>query len=227
MSRWEFMSRLEKLLLYVPIQEREEALQYYNDYFEDAGPENEQEVIASLGSPEKVAENIKRDIHQSNYGAEPDRVEQGKEMVEYHPQPEIIEEPMKNMPKSNMPGWLKIVILVCAAPILIGIFSGLFGAAMGIIGGIIGVLFAGLVSFGVIGIVCPIVGIILVIAGIGISLANVLAGLCVIGVGLLCMALGVAGICLEVLLLGKWAPSLIKAIAKGVRKVFQKLMRRK
>ena len=52
MSRWEFMSQLEKLLLYVPIQEREEALQYYNDYFEDAGPEREQEVIASLGSPE-------------------------------------------------------------------------------------------------------------------------------------------------------------------------------
>jgi len=227
MSRWEFMSQLEKLLLYVPIQEREEALQYYNDYFEDAGPENEQEVIASLGSPEKVAENIKRDIHQSNYGAEPDRVEPGKEMVEYHPIPEIIEEPMKNMQKSNMPGWLKIVILICAAPILIGIFGGLFGAVMGIIGGVLGVLFAGIFSFGIIGIVCPIVSVILVLAGIGISFVNVLAGLCVIGVGLLCMALGVLGICLEVQLVGKWVPALVKAIAKGVRKVFQKLMRRK
>lgn len=226
MSRWEFMSQLEKLLLYVPIQEREEALQYYNDYFEDAGPENEQEVIASLGSPEKVAENIKRDIHQSNYGAEPDRVEPGKEMVEYHPIPEIIEEPMKKTPKSNIPAWLKIVILVCAAPILIGIFSGLFGAVMGLVGGILGVLIAGIVTFGVIGLVCPITGIILVIAGIGISLANVLAGLCVIGVGLLCLALGVAGICLEVLLVGKWAPALVKGISKGVRKVFQKLTRR-
>ena len=62
LDRQEFMRQLEQLLLFVPIQEKEEALQYYNDYFEDAGPENEQEVIASLGSPEKIAENIKRDI---------------------------------------------------------------------------------------------------------------------------------------------------------------------
>ena len=95
MSRWEFMSQLEKLLLYVPIQEREEALQYYNDYFEDAGPEREQEVIAALGSPEQVAENIKRDVYQSNHGVEPDRVEPGKEMVEYRPDKEIYEEPMR------------------------------------------------------------------------------------------------------------------------------------
>ena len=222
MSRWEFMSQLEKLLLYVPIQEREEALQYYNDYFEDAGQENEQEVIAALGSPEKMAENIKRDIQQSNYGVEPDRVEPGKEMVEYRSQPEIIEEPMKNMPKSNMPGWLKIVILICAAPVLIGLFGGLFGAVMGLAGGIFGVLLAGIVTFGVIGLVCPIAGIIMVLAGIGISLGNVMAGLCVIGVGLLCAALGVAGICLEVLLVGKWIP----AFLKGIRKFFQKLKRR-
>ena len=93
LDRQEFMRQLEQLLLFVPIQEKEEALQYYNDYFEDAGPEREQEVIASLGSPEKIAENIKRDINQSYYGAEPDKVEAGKEIAEYHPMPEIVEVP--------------------------------------------------------------------------------------------------------------------------------------
>ena len=39
---------------------REEALQYYNEYFNDAGPENEQNVIEALGNPAKVAENIKK-----------------------------------------------------------------------------------------------------------------------------------------------------------------------
>ena len=49
MSRWEFMRQLEELLSDISPNEREEALQYYNDYFNDAGRENEQEVIAALG----------------------------------------------------------------------------------------------------------------------------------------------------------------------------------
>lgn len=55
MSRWEFMRQLEELLSDISPNEREEALQYYNDYFNDAGRENEQEVIKALGSPEQVA----------------------------------------------------------------------------------------------------------------------------------------------------------------------------
>ena len=30
---------------------------YYNDYFDDAGSENEEKVIEELGSPAKLAEN--------------------------------------------------------------------------------------------------------------------------------------------------------------------------
>ena len=39
MNRTEFMSQLEILLRNVSDGEREEALQYYNDYFDDAGAE--------------------------------------------------------------------------------------------------------------------------------------------------------------------------------------------
>ena len=62
MNRTEFMSQLEQLLQSITPAEREEALQYYNDYFDDAGAENEQAVIDALGNPAKVAENIKRDL---------------------------------------------------------------------------------------------------------------------------------------------------------------------
>ena len=34
-------------------------MQYYEDYFDEAGPENEQQVINDLGSPERVAAIIK------------------------------------------------------------------------------------------------------------------------------------------------------------------------
>ena len=222
MSRWEFMDQLEKLLLYVPIQEREEALQYYNDYFEDAGPENEQEVIAALGSPERVAENIKRDINQNYYGIEPDGVEPGREMVKYHPELEIVEEPMKKVSKGNIPTWAKIVIVVCAAPILFGLLSGITGGIFGILGGIVGVLAAMFITFGLVGLICSVVGIVIVLIGIITSITNLLGGLGLVGVGMLIMAVGILGIMLEVLLVGKWIPTLVKGITHGVRKLLKK-----
>lgn len=69
MNRLEFMRELERLLADISESEREEALQYYNDYLNDAGVENEEEVIASLGSPQKVAETIKAGLSGSDEGA--------------------------------------------------------------------------------------------------------------------------------------------------------------
>lgn len=68
MNRTEFMSQLEMLLRNVSDGEREEALQYYNDYFDDAGAENEQSVIEALGNPARVAENIRRELLESQRG---------------------------------------------------------------------------------------------------------------------------------------------------------------
>ncbi len=59
MNRADFMKELTELLADVSPTEREEAIQYYNDYFDDAGAENEQSVIASLGSPAQLAKTIK------------------------------------------------------------------------------------------------------------------------------------------------------------------------
>ena len=62
MNRNDFMDQLESLLQNISSTEREEALQFYEGYFDDAGKENEQEVIEALGNPARVAENIKRDL---------------------------------------------------------------------------------------------------------------------------------------------------------------------
>ena len=52
MNRQEFMKQLEMLLSDISQAEREEALQYYNDYLDDAGIENEEEFsgFARTGS---------------------------------------------------------------------------------------------------------------------------------------------------------------------------------
>lgn len=55
MNRAEFMAVLEAQLRDITTEERDEALKFYNEYLDEAGPENEAAVLAELGSPQKVA----------------------------------------------------------------------------------------------------------------------------------------------------------------------------
>ena len=66
MDRAQFMKQLERLLSDISEAEKQEALAYYNSYFDEAGPENEASVIRELGSPGKVAAIIKADLDESN-----------------------------------------------------------------------------------------------------------------------------------------------------------------
>ena len=70
MNRVEFMETLSRLLQDIPEEDRIDALKYYNDYFDDAGSENEQNVIEELESPEKVAMKIKADREDTEDGKE-------------------------------------------------------------------------------------------------------------------------------------------------------------
>lgn len=63
MNRIEFMTELAALLQDIPVVERQEAMKYYNDYFDDAGEENEHQVVEELESPAKVAATIKADLN--------------------------------------------------------------------------------------------------------------------------------------------------------------------
>jgi uncharacterized membrane protein len=65
MTKYEFMKELEENLTDIPLEERMEALQYYENYFEDAGPEQEQSLLSELGAPDKVAAGIKADLNSS------------------------------------------------------------------------------------------------------------------------------------------------------------------
>lgn len=58
MSRNDFIEELKKRLRKLPYDEIKEALDYYAEYFDDAGPENEQTVLAELGPPAAIASQI-------------------------------------------------------------------------------------------------------------------------------------------------------------------------
>ena len=58
MTRQEYMQQLATLLAAMPEAERRDALDYYEEYFDAAGPEKEAQTIQELGSPRNVAEKI-------------------------------------------------------------------------------------------------------------------------------------------------------------------------
>lgn len=58
MTRQEYMQQLAALLAAMPEAERRDALDYYEEYFDAAGPEKESQTIQELGSPQNVAEKI-------------------------------------------------------------------------------------------------------------------------------------------------------------------------
>ena len=63
MNKETFLIQLEKMLYDIPKEERDEAMDYYRSYFDDAGAENEALVIEELESPQAIAASIKEGLN--------------------------------------------------------------------------------------------------------------------------------------------------------------------
>ena len=58
MKKYEYLSELEKRLSALPEAERRDALNYYEEYFDAAGPDKEAATAAELGDPAEAARKI-------------------------------------------------------------------------------------------------------------------------------------------------------------------------
>lgn len=58
MNKQTYLAKLEQLLAPLPEQERQDALNYYEEYFDAAGPEAEDATAAELGDPADAARKI-------------------------------------------------------------------------------------------------------------------------------------------------------------------------
>ena len=238
MNRTEFMSQLEQLLRNITPAEREEALQYYNDYFDDAGAENEQEVIEALGNPARVAENIKRDL-PGNTGenmprrAQPsDRavVEYGKTGTEERyfeqdtaPNTEKEREAGQNQvystpapAKKGMPGWAIVLItiaLIFASPVLLGLAIGLLGVLFGVLVTWFALIFA------VVMVMLSMFIVLIVLCAVGEQclVVDPLVGIALIGGGLICGGIGILFLMLAVAMAGIVTP----AVFRGIWRLFR------
>lgn len=58
MTRTEYLAELQNQLRKLPQDDFKEAMDYFTEYFDEAGPEHENQVIADLGSPKEAANEI-------------------------------------------------------------------------------------------------------------------------------------------------------------------------
>lgn len=199
MNRVEFMAELERLLADLPEDERQAAVQYYADYFADAGAENEAEVIRELGSPEKTAESIKADYYGRTF--DESRFEHKDYMEKYGQQASGQQTSGQQTSGQQQAGpagasvegkkpWtsrgLKILLIVLIAIVVWPVSLGLICAVLGILAAVV-CLFAGLV----IAAVCVMIaGGVTAVTGLLMSVAYPPAALMTTGIGLLLFVLG-------------------------------------
>ena len=206
MNREEYLKRLSFLLKDLPEEEIEDAISYYEDYFEEAGKDKEEQVIKELGSPEKIAKMI-RDSVQGN-AQQGEYTEEGYREENYEDYKQMSKKAVHKEQKKYS-GWhmkgnrtrniiLMIVILVFVGSWLI---PGIFGITIGIIGGILG-LCAGMLFGG------------LALAGAGIykMFTTVPYGLLLLGGGFLMIAGGIVFLWIFVWICAKVIPWIIEKI---------------
>lgn len=254
MSRTEFMSELEYLLQDIPEEEKAEALAYYRDYLEDAGDENEEQVIREFGSPERVAAIIRSDLSGN--------LEDGGEFTEAGYQDERFRDPNyqvvqhRNLPdvssaeegggqdkenrkksgkaqKQNPSNdsfvmrLLKVGLLLVGIAILSPIILGLGGGVLGIAAGLLALIVTAILLIGILTIAACIGSVALLVLGFGLIVTQPWSGLLVLGFGVLVLGLAFIGIALSILVYGRFIPFCIRSLVDAVGSLFHRERRSK
>lgn len=239
MSREEFMRRLEYLLSDIPDEEKADAIEYYRDYLEEAGTENEEQVIEDFGSPERIAAIIRTEISGN--------LEDGGEFTEKGYQDERFKDPNYQMAKrydlpetteeyrqfegeagegakrekksqdtnrtAKMIIW--IILIVAASPLLLGIGGGI----MGLVGGILGILAAAVIVVGAVTFAFLVAGAAVIVAGFISMPVHPLGGALVIGIGVMVLGLGILGLAVSGAFYGKFLPFLFQSCVNVIQKL--------
>ncbi len=162
MNKVEYMQSLRKQLRRLPKEDFQKAVDYFEEYFSDAGAEEEAQVIEDLGTPEFAAEQIIADIVRKNAAA-----------------------PVKDVKKGLNAVWVG-VLAVCAAPFALPLALAF---AMVIIAFVLCIL-AVILCFIFAGIIITIAGPLYIVAGFTVAVANFPAFISCLGAGLVSMGLG-------------------------------------
>ena len=240
MRKEEFFKRLEYLLQDMPEQDKEEALQYYRDYLEEAGPEREEKVIGEFGSPERVAAIIRADLmgnledggsftetgyederfRDPNYQVakrydlpekkEPERQESHTEYREKKVHETYRHVKQERWTSKPLKIVLLAVLLILASPFLLGIVGILFGILAGVLSLLFGIIITVVCLTGV----AFLIAVILAVCGTVFMFASPLEGLLLIGGGAVSLGCGLIGLAMTVAFIGMFLPFLWRCLVK-------------
>ncbi len=208
MNRQEYMAALHRALSVLPDEERGIALRFYEEYFDDAGPEHEQEVIEEFGDPAQVAAQILADYRELVTAIPVD----GDNMPPPPPPPE---QPQKTHQGVNP--WLLVLLVLLAIPIGILLAAALFSAVIGVLAAGFAIPLALVVSifaapFGIL------------VAGVALSAFSFVlwdspaSALVTLGGGLALIAVGILLGVLVVKLCIRFVPPLVRALVDLLRR---------
>ena len=240
MTRDEFMKELAYLLQDIESEDKEDAVQYYTDYFDEAGPDKEAEVIKELGSPERIASMIRADIsghmkdggeftergyederfRDPGYGMAPPMDLPKQQAETGQDQTDTGRDTQPSAPRSSkvVKIILWIVLILAASPILLGIGGGL----LGLLAGALGVLTAILVTLGILTFAALLSGIILVPFGVVQMFAHPMDGLMSSGTGLIFLGAGALCLALSILFYGRFVPFIIRGIVNSLSRLLHR-----
>ncbi len=238
MKKETFLKELEYLLQDIPDEDKEEALSYYRDYLEEAGSENEDEVMEEFGSPERVAAIIRADITGNlkdggsftEKGYEDERFKdpgyQVAKRLDLPDEKEVVHEnrgihaesqaadgdytKVEEKPWTNR--ILKVVLwgilIIAACPFLLG--AG--GIAVGAVAGIASLLLGTVALLVVLTATAFIVGVVLTVLGGILLFTAPMDGLFLIGIAVMGIGMGILGSVLIYGIFGVLIPLCFKAV---------------
>ena len=245
MNKETYLQELRKALKVLPQQDRDEAVEFYEEYFDEAGIENEAKVIEELGEPKSLGKKILIDIVDRRYAPDSDEnsavtpaavpvmnTQQTPTQDQTYAQPvnpQMGNNVQQNVPlpgqqpleqaqpkkKSSAMTGLKIALAAFFAIPL----SPVVFALMIVVCVLIMVAFITLFALVASSAAVLISGVTVTIAGIISLFISPIAGLCILGSGLTAFGLGIF------MMIG--FVTLVRLLAKGLSNIFGRIVHKK
>lgn len=225
MTRKEYMEQLKKYLKRLPKEDYDNAIEYFSEYFDEAGPENEQQVMEELGQPKEAARELLLNLLQesveektaalpaagSYYGESShahSRTDSGNLSTTGY---------STSAGKKRSPG--KIILLaflvICASPVSIALLF----AGLAVLAAVVIVIAAVIFSMAVTGVSAIARGIVLTGCGMTLIARSLAASCMMVGSGFLMAGAGI--------LVGVLTIYICKWCAMGIGRLVNRLVRKK
>ncbi len=163
MIRADYMNILAHNLRHLPKEDYHRAMEYFEEYFNEAGPEHEQDAIRDLGAPEEAARELIMNLAVKN-----------------------IEEPPRTVKHGLNAVWIGL-LGVCAAPIALPLLLAVICVIFALLIVVLALLFSIFLTA-----ICTVAGgVLALVGGFVLTFRSFADGIATLGMGFITLGLGI------------------------------------